>query len=113
MVFADTYIFRVLVDQANTKNDVQTFFNDKGSKNDQQPFFNTYVLAQSDTNYVLVKMTPKDETEDVQVKTMFNLPNADLWAQIHVEDGQEPEFVVDNRKLFDVSKDWSLYGSTK
>ena len=112
MVFADTYIFRVLVDQTNTKDDVQTFFNDKGSKNDYQPFFNTYVLIQSDTNYVLVKMTPKDETEDLQAKTMFNLSNADLWAQIHVEDGQEPEFVVDNRKLFDVSTDWSVKTSS-
>ena len=108
----DTYVFRVQINQVRPRSTVQTFFNNRGVQSDYQPGFQTYVLSQPDTNYVLVKITPNDDTENTLAISRFGLANVDLWGQLHVEPDQEPQWIVDNREVFPVNRDWSVFVSS-
>lgn len=112
-LFADTYIFRVQLDQTNPKSSIDSFFSTKGRKDESQPFYGTYVLIQPDTNYVLVKITPKDDSEEILIKNLYSLPNAVLWAQISIAGLGEPQFVIDNRAKFPVDTDYSVVVASK
>lgn len=109
-VFAyDTFFFRVKIDAVQTKSIIQTAFSTKGKQVDGQPFYVTHILTQTDTNYILVQMTPQTDQEFQETKTMFGLPNVDLWRQFNITD-KTIDTIVDNSKIFSVDTDWSKSG---
>ena len=103
----DTRIFRVKID-GRSKPTVDNIFSTKGKgKYEFQPFEGTYVLLTADTNYVLVKVTPKNTGENTMANNLFSLPEVDLYQQYRLDFVRGLEFVVDNSTIFPVNKDWS------
>lgn len=107
----DTYIFRVKVDKNMKKSDVENTFKVKGKRESEQPFYATHTLAQNDTNYVLVKITPSDEDEYSEMKENFGLPGIDLYRIYSINDSGV-HMVLDNSTLFPVNKDWAVKRSS-
>ena len=108
----DTYVFRIEV-KSRTRTQVKTFFKDKGTKGSRQPFFGTHVLKTPNTNYVLVKITPKNSDELVLIKEIYSLPNAVLWKQFRVLPNLEPIVVRDNSGKYPISKNWDVEVSSR
>lgn len=108
----DTYIFRVQINPLRSISDIRTFFNGRGIQSERQPFFQTNILIQPDTNYVLVEITPLTDIENTLAFSKFGLSNVDLFGQIQLKDGKEPEWVIDNRIQFPTNKDWSVKTSS-
>lgn len=103
----DTYLFRVKIDEARTAISVRSSVRNVGSRGDYQPFFGTYVLLQPDTNYILLKVTPKDSTELAEVATSFGLDRSNLYKIYRITDNGV-ETILDNSDIYPVDHDWSV-----
>ena len=107
----DTYFFRVPVDDTVTKNDVESYFESRGVKSSPQPFYGTYTLTQPDTNYVLVKITPSDDSEWQEVKTNFNTPGIELYQTWNIDEFGV-HLLTDNSFKYPTDYDWSIKRSS-
>ena len=104
----DTYLFRVKIDSTTRKSDIETIFSTKGrGKSEAQPFHGTHVLSQADTNYVLVKLTPKDADEKLLADDIFGLTGSDLYRQYSLKMNSGLVLIRDNSAKFPVNKNWS------
>lgn len=109
----NTYFFKVPVDSGFTKIIAASNFDTRGKKGDSQPFFNTHIYTLPvDTSCILVQITPKDDAEFSEVKTMFGIPGVELWKEFRITDaGVEP--LVDNSEKVTINTDWTVAKSSK
>lgn len=104
----ETYLFRVQIDEIRTRPIVDSLFLQKGGKGTSNPFYGTHVLTQPDTNYVLVKLTPQDDSGNDEARIMFRIPNVDFYQSYLLEDTAGLNLITDNSRQFPVDYDWSL-----
>lgn len=109
---AETFLFRQKVDPG-TKNSIEAFYNSKGKGVVKtQPFYGTYVLPQSDTNYYLIKITPQDDVERLQMLNKFGKSDTDIYQRYEITD-RGVIFLEDNSFQFPVDTDYTTKVSSK
>ena len=107
-LLADVYLYRVDVNVL-PKISVKSLASVVESKSEGQPFYNTYVLNQPDTNYVLLKVTPKTGSD----------PGLEINPGVvlhQIQKLNEDGFimpVMDNSKIYPTDKRWDLAVSSK
>ena len=98
---ADTYIYRVPVSRI-TRTNLLDIGKNIGRGGRIQPYFGTYVLLQPDTNYYLLKVTPKIEVNP----NLDRIHNIDLYQIQRLGDDGFIKKIVDNSKIFSTSNTW-------
>ena len=108
----DTYYFRASLSSRNQAQ-IKILVEPRGRNGERQPFINTHILQQPDTNYILIKITPKNTADDVILKQAFLLPGFDLYQVYSLTEYGEPILKQDNSALFPMNKNWTIETNSK
>lgn len=102
--FSDVYVYRVEHWETPIAA-ARAAFSTVETKNMDQPYVNTHVLAGADTSFFLITLTPNDGA-DFKLETKAQ--GVDLYKVLRLDEDGFFRAVIDNSKIFPVSRDWSV-----
>jgi len=101
VVYAETYLYRIRV-ASHTVRAIQSIGDSIGKVDERQPFYSVYTLLQANTNYFILKVTPKNG-KNPKLETLYK--GVDLHKVLRLDSDGFIRAIVDNSKKYPVEKE--------